>query len=76
MFRLLTSRPPQASELDILENLYQQQFDYFRAHEAEAEQFLHVGELPVSQGIDLARLAAAATVANALFSFDDVQMMR
>lgn len=71
MFRLLTSRHPQAAELEILQQLLDERFRYFEAHPDAAEAYLSVGDTPRPSETPLPLLAAVATVANTLMSFDE-----
>ena len=72
LFRTMTSRMPSASELEILTKLFQQQLAYFSANSGRAGEYLKIGELKADATVDTNRLAALATVANAMFSFDEV----
>ncbi len=76
MFRVFTARPPTPAELDVLGRLWQSQIANFRGHPSQAEDYLTVGDIRADQSLDPCRLAALATVANALLSYDEVQMMR
>ncbi len=76
MFRMLTSRLPREVELQELLSLFHAQQEYFRAHPADTEQYLQVGDYRATHDSDRPRLAALSIVANALFSYDEVQMMR
>lgn len=71
MFRLLTSRRPTETELEVLCELLAKQMDYFKADPERAVSFLSVGDAPTDETIDSIRLAAFAAVANTLMSFDD-----
>ncbi len=71
LFRLLTSRKPKASEIKILQTLYEGQLKGFQADPKSRDQYLNVGEKKAPKGISLDRLAALATVANMLYSFDE-----
>ncbi len=76
MFRRLTSRPPDGSELGILTRLYQEQFKYFQANPESAERFLAIGDHQCDPGLDKLELAAWAAVAETLLSFDETVMRR
>ena len=75
MFWALASRSPKQSELDVLAELAEQQFQYFSEDSGRADEFLAIGSLPIaepwsSSTENKARLAALATVANLLMNFD------
>ncbi len=72
VFRTLTSRHPSDSESKIIGSLFQQQLAYFTVHPKEAELYLKNGDSAVDPSLDTIRLAAMSSVANALFSFDEV----
>ncbi len=74
MFRSLTSRRPNDRELQVLLKLFHQERKYFQEDPARIESYLQVGDSPVDPKADKLRLAAAAAVANALMSFDEVVM--
>ncbi|NQV23160.1 MAG: DUF1553 domain-containing protein [Rhodopirellula sp.] len=72
LFRILTGRQPETAELTILTDLYSQQLDYFISHAGNAATYLKTGQRAADTTLDVNRLAALSTVANALFSFDEV----
>ena len=72
LFRTLTGRPPVEAELLILTDLHAQQLDYFVRNSGKAAEYLKTGQRAVDEKLDANRLAALSTVANALFSFDEV----
>jgi hypothetical protein len=72
LFRTLTGRVPDQTELTILSDLYSQQLEYFSTNSGKAEAYLKTGQRAVDPKLDANRLAALSTVANALFSFDEV----
>jgi hypothetical protein len=76
MFRVLTSRRPTEGETAVLKKLYQQQLGYFQEEAGRAAEYLKTGDAPVDQSLDAPRLAAAASVANALLSYDEAVMRR
>jgi hypothetical protein len=72
LFRTLTARPPDEDELTILTELHTQQLDYFVSNSGKAAEYLKTGQRAADEKLDANRLAALSTVANALFSFDEV----
>lgn len=72
MFRLLTARRPNAAELAVLLDLHRSQLDYFQARPEEAAVYLESGDFVAPGSPDACRLAALASVANALLSFEEV----
>lgn len=75
MFRTLTSRSPTDQELEILNSLYESQLEYFRSDKKATKAFLDVGHTKTKTKAP-AKLAAWASVANTLFSFDECVMKR
>lgn len=76
LFRTLTTRMPTDGEQEILEQLYAEQFEYFTADKKRADAYLKTGDRAPDKSLDQTRLAALASVANALFSFDEVTNRR
>ncbi len=74
LFRSLTSRQPTERELQVLVKLFEKQQAYFQEDPGRIESYLRIGDAPVNPKTDKLRLAAAASVANALMCFDDVVM--
>ncbi|MGZ0169916.1 MAG: DUF1553 domain-containing protein [Planctomycetales bacterium] len=72
LFRTLTGRSPEEAELAILVELYSQQLEYFATNAKAAKAYLKTGRREADAKLDANRLAALSTVANALFSFDEV----
>ena len=74
LFRTLTSQSPDDDELRVLRDLYEAQRVYFQADPRAAADYLAVGKLRVGEQHEPHRLAALASVANALFVFDECMM--
>jgi hypothetical protein len=72
LFRTLTGRRPDKTELMILADLHSQQLEYFSTNLGKAEAYLKTGQRTVDPTLDANRLATLSTVANALFSYDEV----
>jgi hypothetical protein len=72
LFRTLTSRAPTEQEVSIVKELYSAQLEYFQKNNDQADAYLKSGERKVDDKLDKAQLAALTSVANALFSFDEV----
>lgn len=70
-FRLATARRPNERETAVLRKAYEQQLAAFRANPAEAEKLLKVGESPRNEKLDVAELAAWATVASMILNLDE-----
>lgn len=75
MFRMLTSRTPTQEEASVLSRLLADQTKHFAANAAAVESYLAIGDSKVNTQ-DTVRLAAWASVANALFAFDECMMKR
>lgn len=72
LFRTLTGRRPDQTEVMILSKLHSQQLEYFSTNPTKAEAYLKTGQRAVDPKLDANLLATLSTVANALFSFDEV----
>lgn len=75
LFRTLTSRSPNEEELKILSSLFDSQLEYFNDDKKATDSFLNVGHTKTKTQRP-AELAAWASVANMLFSFDECVMKR
>lgn len=76
LFRMLTSRTPQASELAVLERLYKDRRDAFEADPESAHQYLAVGEMALPEDVAHVDLAALAIVAQTVANLDDCLVKR
>jgi hypothetical protein len=70
-FRLVTSRPPQPRELEILLSGWQAHRERFAKAPEAAEKLTTIGELPRLDKIDVVDLAAYTTVAGLLLNLDE-----
>lgn len=75
-YRLLTSRPPDAEEVALLANLYEEELRAFEADRGSALDLLAVGEYPRDERLDPAQLAALTVVANTMMNFDEAVIKR
>jgi hypothetical protein len=71
-FRLATSRPPNAMEIEALRENWQAQLEYFAKNSAKAEALLKVGEKPADATLNQTELAAYAMVASLILNLDEV----
>jgi hypothetical protein len=70
-FRIVTSRKPLESELQVLLAGFQQHLEHYRQHPEAAEKLLTVGERPADESFDPPELAAYTAVANMLLNLDE-----
>jgi hypothetical protein len=70
-FRLALARPPEASEVALLEKTFAQQRSNFAADPAAAEQLLATGESARPKDIAEVELAAMTGVANVLLNLNE-----
>jgi hypothetical protein len=75
-FRILTSRPPVAAELEVLKQLWDEQRQAFAAQPEAALQFLAIGDQKRDEKLDAAELAALAVVAETIMNFDETVTKR
>ncbi|MDP3072886.1 MAG: DUF1553 domain-containing protein [Opitutaceae bacterium] len=75
-FRLVTGRPADAKEIDLLCALYAEQLASFTADPAATAAFLNFGDTKTDATLPALDLAASATVAHALLNFDESVMRR
>ena len=74
LFRTLTSRQPTEAEAQVLQTLFAEQLQHFQNNPASVDGYLQVGDAKIAADIDKPTLAALASVANALLSYDEVVM--
>jgi hypothetical protein len=72
MFRIVTSRTPEADELAELTAAYNDLIESYRADVEAARQLISVGETTADPALDPAELAAWTIVANMLLNLDEV----
>ncbi|HVC94426.1 MAG TPA: PSD1 and planctomycete cytochrome C domain-containing protein [Pirellulales bacterium] len=70
-FRLVLARRPGDRELAVLRKVYDEQLAVYRADGDAAQALLSVGESPRDETLDLAELAAWATVSSVLLNLDE-----
>ena len=75
-FRLATARHPKEKELEILVDLYNSQYQYFRQNRDKAYQVLSVGEKPRDKSIYSVQGAAMTMVANTLLNHNETYTKR
>ena len=75
-FRILTSKTPSESQMNVLERLRETQQEYFQGYPARAEAYLTVGEAAVDQSLDPVQLAATTVVIATLMNLDASVMNR
>ena len=75
-FRLLTGRPLNRKELPLMLELYEQEYEKYRADEAGAKQLLQVGDYPRDVSLSLPKVAALAVVTNVMMNYDEVYTKR
>ena len=71
VFKLATSRAPNANELTILERQARQELDHFRQNPAAAEKLIKVGETPVDTKLNPSELAAWTMVSSTVLNLDE-----
>ena len=71
-FRLVTSRVPQAEEIDVLSRSLDKSVAHFSGNPEEAEQLATVGEHATARNLDSVQVAAYTTVMNLLLNLDGV----
>jgi len=75
-FQLAISRKPTDNELQILTNLYKQEFERFDKSNKDANAFLSVGDYEIPKKYSSSDMAAMTLVANTLFNMDEMLMKR
>lgn len=70
------SRKPDARELEILTQLYNEQLEHFSAHPEQADELLKIGNTPHNADIPAPNAAAATVLAQALLNHDEAVVKR
>jgi hypothetical protein len=70
-FRLVTARRPDATELDTLKKLYEQQLAYYRTKKDAALKLLSVGASPRDEALDPGEHAAWTMMASLILNLDE-----
>ncbi len=70
------SRKPDAQEMEILTQLYNEQLDHFRSHPTDADELLKIGQFPHDTEISPIEAAAGTMLAQALLNHDECVMKR
>jgi hypothetical protein len=76
VFRSLTSRAPDAGELETLQAMYREQLAEFAADPQRTQQWLTVGETPADPNLPAGELAALSVVASGLLGYDETLTKR
>jgi hypothetical protein len=71
-FRLATSRPPAADEIEILQQAYAEQLERYNANPSAALKVISAGESKRDENLDPEELAATTLVANLILNLDEV----
>lgn len=70
-FKLALSRPPSEGELEVFKTLYNEEFDEFKKHESELDDYLAVGDFRIEGGYDPIEMATLTVLSNTLFNMDE-----
>src|SRR5207248_6899525 len=70
-FRLATARPPDADEIKVLLDVYNQQVAEYRKDKEAAERLIGVGDFKAKENIDKCELAAWTTIASMILNLDE-----
>ncbi len=71
IFRLATARIPQGDELKVLIDIYNHNYEKFKANEEAAKKLISVGELKLPPGHDAVKLAAWTMLSNLILNLDE-----
>jgi hypothetical protein len=69
-FELLTNRPPDDEEREIIRRMHTAQLDWYRSRPEDAAKLVAVGEKKLTASLPAPDLAATASVVNALMNYD------
>ena len=69
-YRSLTGRTPSQKEINVLEKLYSNQYEKFKAEPGKAKGWLTAGQYKIKSKTDLQALAALSVVASTIMNSD------
>ncbi|MBI1345820.1 DUF1553 domain-containing protein [bacterium] len=72
----LIGREPDASELAILQRMYDRQLAWYREHSTDAAALVKIGEKPIDPALPVIEIAAWTNVINALMNHDECVVKR
>lgn len=72
-FTKIVSREPQAEEVQMLGQLFEEEKDRFTQNPVEASQLLANGASPIDESLDPSELAAMTVVVNVIFNLDEAK---
>lgn len=75
-FLALTGRRPRPGEVEILRQLFEEEYQHFRQVPEKARELLAVGEYPVDESLQAPELAAYTVVASTIMNFDEFAIKR
>lgn len=75
-FRLTTGRKANENEIEILEDLYLSQLDYYTKNKSEAKEILSVGDFRFPEGVNESKTAALASVTSSIINHNEAYMKR
>ena len=75
-FQLAISRKPNKKEIQILSDLYTQEFEVFTKNMNNASEYLAVGDYKIPNKFNPSEIAALTMVANTLFNMDEIYTKR
>ncbi|WP_409049429.1 DUF1553 domain-containing protein [Telluribacter sp. SYSU D00476] len=75
-YKALTSRPPRPSELNLLKQLYVEEYQDFQQNKGRAQKLLGVGEYAWDRKLNPVELATNAIVASTIMNFDEFVIKR
>jgi hypothetical protein len=75
-FRLATSRLPNSREIDVLKELYANQWDYYKKNPSAAYKTVNVGEKPIDKKLNTIKTAALTMLANTLLNHNETYVKR
>jgi hypothetical protein len=70
-YRLATARTPAPKMSEALLDAFQGSLDRYQTHPEAAQKFVHAGESPVNENLNVSELAAYSTVASLLLNMDE-----
>lgn len=70
-FKAATARAPEEKEIQLLSELYREEFEAFQAEPSRVDSLLGVGEYPANNNLDTTQLAAGTIVASTILNLDE-----
>lgn len=75
-YLITLTRNPKEEEIHLMNNLFEEQYAYFRSEPNKLDTYLAIGDYKVPKNLDKTKIAALSVVCNTLLNMDEVSYKR